>query len=204
MNLDIVIIDDHMEPDDPLIMKLKRNFRDAHFETFQNANDGAEYTLAHLDRKIVVFLDCRFDVGISGFDALKRIREKTSLVYIVMMSANSLVQLDTDDFLQFMINHRGIFFINNRETDKAVELVHKVNHLMDTKLDCILEQWVLSHDDKKLDAPYIIDDKGNSLTLKNVLDEVRQQTELGETLERNIILLAIDLLTRNKRKLADD
>lgn len=35
-------------------------------------------------------MDCKFDVGLQGVQGLEKIRQKTSLVSIVMMSANAL------------------------------------------------------------------------------------------------------------------
>lgn len=198
MGFEIVIIDDNIKPTDPLPRTLGKNFKDAKIENFTDAGEGSDYVLNNLTKKIIVFLDCRFDSGIQGIEALKKIREKTSLVYIIMMSANQLLQMD-EDSVRFMINHRGIFFLRNTEIDKAIELVNKINHLMDTKLDCVLEQWILNHPEESLNKPYITSSDGEILSLKDVLNEIRNQSDLGKTLEKNLMMLTIDLLTRGKR-----
>lgn len=199
MNLEIIVIDDNMSKTDPFIRNLSKKFPDVNIETFNNAKDGSAYVLDNLDKKIIVFLDCRFEIGIQGVDALKKIREKTSLVYIIMMSANSLPQMESDS-LSTMINNQGIFFINNTETEKAVELVNCIVHLMDTKLDCVLENWISSHTDDVQNKPFI-NSGGKGYTLKDMLSEIRKQTEFGKMIEKNIMSLTIDLIARNKRSL---
>lgn len=203
MDFEIVIIDDNMKKTDPLARILEKTFINAEVNIFTDANAGSSYVLENLSRKIIVFLDCRFDTGMQGIEALKRIREKTTLVYIIMMSANQLLQME-EDAIRFMINHRGIFFIKNTEIDEAIRLVNKVNYLMDTKLDCVLEQWILSHPQDSLNKPYITTSEGQTLTLHEVLEQIRNQTDFGKNLERNLMLLTIDLLTRNKRTIRND
>lgn len=198
MNLEIIVIDDNMSKTDPFIRNLSKKISNINIETFNDANDGSAYVLSNLDKKMIVFLDCRFDAGIQGVDALKRIREKTSLVYIIMMSANPLSQMESES-LSSMINNQGIFFISNTETEKSVELVNNIIHLMNTKLDCVLEDWISNHTDEIQNRPYI-NSGDKTYTLKDVLSEIRKQTEFGKTIERNMILLAIDLIVRNKKK----
>lgn len=199
MNLEIIVIDDNMSKTDPFIRNLSKKISNINIETFNDANDGSAYVLSNLDKKMIVFLDCRFDAGIQGVDALKRIREKTSLVYIIMMSANPLSQMESES-LSSMINNQGIFFISNTETEKSVELVNNIIHLMNTKLDCVLEDWISNHTDEIQNRPYI-NSGDKTYTLKDVLSEIRKQTEFGKTIERNMILLAIDLIVRNKKNI---
>lgn len=203
MDFEIVIIDDNIKETDPLPRTLGKTFQDAEIKNFSDANNGSDYILSNLTKKIIVFLDCRFDTGMQGIEALKRIREKTSLVYIIMMSANQLLQME-EDSIRFMVNHRGIFFIKNTEIDEAIRLVNKINYLMDTKLDCILEQWILNHPQDSLNNPYITTSEGKVLSLNDVLNEIRRQSDFGKSLERNLMMLTIDLLTRNKRTVTND
>ena len=203
MDFEIIIIDDNMKETDALPRTLCKTFPNAAVKNFSDANTGSDYVLDNLTKKIIVFLDCRFDIGMQGIQALRRIREKTSLVYIIMMSANQLLQME-EDSIRFMINHRGIFFIKNTEIDEAIRLVNKINYLMDTKLDCILEQWILSHPQDTLNNPYITTSEGKILSLNDVLNEIRSQSDFGKSLERNLMLLTIDLLTRNKRTVSND
>ena len=203
MDFEIVIIDDNIKNTDPLPRTLSKSFPSAIIKNFADAEEGSNYILSNFKKKIIVFLDCRFDSGIQGIEALKRIREKTSLVYIIMMSANQLLQLE-EESVKFMVNHRGVFFIRNTEIEKATELVTKINYLMDTKLDCVLEQWILNHPEELLNKPYITTSDKGVMSLNDVLVEIRNQSDFGKTLERNLMVLTIDLFTRGKRMIAND
>lgn len=192
MKTEIVVIDDQMKDNDPFVRSIQKERPEDIVTVKQDAEEGVEYILSDLKKKVIVFLDCRFDSGIQGIDALKKIREKTSLVYIVMMSANPLSQME-EETLKAMINHRGIFFISHNETDKALELIEKVEYLMDSKVDCVLEQWITEKDEKSLEEPYLI--VGDvEYTLKNILNEIRLQTSFGKDVEKKIVRLAIHLL----------
>ena len=196
MQTEILVIDDHMPERDPFVRFVQKKRPEAVVTVLHDAQEGVEYILDDLKKKVIVFLDCRFDTGIQGIDALKRIREKTSLVYIVMMSANSLSQME-EETLKAMINHRGIFFISHNEMDKALELIERIEYLMDSKIDCVLEQWIMEKDEKSLEEPYLI--IGDvEYTLKNILDEIRLQTSFGKDVEKKIIRLAIHLLQNKK------
>ena len=45
---------------------------------------------------------------------------------------------------------------------------------------------------------------GKTYTLRNILSEVREQTETGRQLEKNLMMLTIDLLLREKETLQDE
>ena len=182
MKTEILIIDDHMSLHDPFVRSIRKNRPEAVVTVLDDAGKGVEYISNDLRKKVVVFLDCRFDSGIQGVDALRRIREKTSLVYIVMM------------------NHRGIFFISNTEMDKALELIEKIEYLMDSKVDCVLEQWIMDRDDIVSNEPYIIVG-GVEYSLRDILDEIRLQTPFGKEVEKKMVRLAVHLLQNKKASL---
>ena len=92
MNFEIIIIDDNMQSSDPFVRRLEKVFQDARVILFPDVRESLDYIFDNLSKKLIVFLDCKFDTGLQGIDGLKRIREKTSLLYIVMMSANSPLQ----------------------------------------------------------------------------------------------------------------
>lgn len=95
MNFEIIIIDDNMQSSDPFVRRLEKVFQDARVILFPDVRESLDYIFDNLSKKLIVFLDCKFDTGLQGIDGLKRIREKTSLLYIVMMSANSPLQQPT-------------------------------------------------------------------------------------------------------------
>lgn len=66
-----------------------------------------------------------------------------------------------------------------------------------------LERWILNHSEDEQNEPYLITTTGETYSLKDILKEIRQQTEFGRKMEQNIIMLAVDLLTRGKRVIND-
>ncbi len=109
MDFEIIIADDNMSSTDPFVRRLEKKYPNTDVKLFSEIQKCLDYIFDNLSQKMIVFLDCKFDVGLQGIDALKQIREKTSLLYIVMMSANSPLQLPSDDIIE-MINNKGIYF----------------------------------------------------------------------------------------------
>ena len=66
-----------------------------------------------------------------------------------------------------------------------------------------IEDWINSHPSKNLDDPFLVLGNGKTLTLKEVLSEVRLQTDMGKKFRKDLIKLTIDLLVRKKEKLND-
>lgn len=180
MDFKIIVIDDNMSQTDPFIRRFQKTYSDVEVSLFQDANKGVKFILQNLSVKMIVFLDCKFDMGIQGMDALRKIREKTSLLYIIMMSANSLFQLPLEDVIE-MINNEGIYFINNSDTQKADGLIKEIRHKWETHFDCVLEQWLQSH---KVTSIPVINRGGIDYSLNDILNEVRLQTGFGKEIEQ--------------------
>lgn len=194
----IVVIDDNMRAHAPFIKRLEKNFPYATVELFETVEKGTENILSNINNKTIVFMDCRFDLGFQGVDGLKTIRDTTSLVGIVMMSANPIKDLENSD-IQFMINSKDIYFIRNNDLIGAEEKVRHIIQEWDTRIDCVLEQWVLNRKAANLDEPYIKTEEGIK-SLSEILSEIRKRTAIGIRLERNILMLAVDLLTKDNVK----
>src|SRR5690606_13001127 len=88
----IVVIHDDMDDDYPLIVMLKDKYSDENVIFFKHSQEGLNYVLENLGKKMVVLLDKNFKDkdDISGLKVFEKIREKTALVYIVLISANSI------------------------------------------------------------------------------------------------------------------
>lgn len=76
MNFEIIIIDDNMQSSDPFVRRLEKVFQDARVILFPDVRESLDYIFDNLSKKLIVFLDCKFDTGLQGIDGLKRIREK--------------------------------------------------------------------------------------------------------------------------------
>lgn len=194
----IVVVDDNMRAHAPFIKRLEKNFPNASVELFDTVEKGTDDILSNINSKTIVFMDCKFDLGLQGFDGLKKIRDATSLIGIVMMSANSIDHFDNPD-IQLMINSKDIYFIRNNDLIEAEEKVRSIIQEWDSRIDCVLEQWVLNRKDANMDEPYIKTEEGIK-SLSEILSEIRKRTAIGLRLERNILMLAVDLLTKDNVK----
>lgn len=191
----IIIVDDNMKPTDAFIMWMKKKVLNAEVVSFRTVEEALSFIFEHLEEKMIIFLDCKFNMGLQGVDGLKKIREKTSLVSVVMMSAKSLNQMENLE-LEAMINSDKLYFIKNGDLKKAEKLVAEIQKKWVSELDCVLEQWVKNHNSEVRSKPYMVTSEG-VLSLNDVLVRIRMRTSLGLKLEKQILQVAVDGLTKD-------
>ena len=181
----LVFIDDNMRDLDldPFVRTIADLNTDAEVAVFTNPEEGLSYILGRLNTRMIVFLDCKLDgYKLQGIDVLSSIREKTSLLYIVMMSANNLAQMQTSSIIQ-MINEEYICFFdrNNNLPEDACRVIEKIKQLWNVRFDCVLENWLARHGE---DAQKVVLKKdGRGYTWNDILQELRNQTKLGKSFE---------------------
>ena len=201
----IVVIHDGLIPKiDPLLVALQNKFGEKNVIHHENSNDGLDYVLKNINQKMIVVLDINFSKGeLSGLEVFKSIRDKTALIYVILITADELIKLKNDD-LVFLINHDA-FALESVTADytRIVSLVENASHKLDARVDAVLEDWITKQPKEKREKPYITTKDGKAYTLDDILESIRQQTEIGKHMERNILKLAVDLLTRQKTKLDD-
>lgn len=202
--LKIVIIDDNFQETDPLKVSLEIQIPEADIILRKKASEGLSYILENLSSKMIVLLD--YDLGQgeeNGTDILLKIREKTSLIYIIMITAKLLDTIPNKDLMTY-VNKGALAVIDKTVSlQEKIELIKNAIHKLDTRVDSVLEQWILNHTYDERETPYL-KTSTETYTLNDVLKEIRTQTPLGQKLERNIMLLAVDLLTRGKKELGND
>ena len=186
MSFKLVFIDDNMREGlkHPFVRAIGKLQQDAEMNVFQDPQQGLQYVLDNLNSKMIVFLDYKFDgYGLQGINVLKQIRERTSLLYIVMMSANSIGQFAAADVIE-MINEDYIWFFdrNNGTMQDASKLIDRIKHLWNVRFDCILEEWLLRHpEDNSKEA---FSELGKTYTWNDILVELRHQTSVGKAFEQ--------------------
>jgi DNA-binding NtrC family response regulator len=204
-NTEIVIIDDSFDMFDPLVIELKEHFPEANVTVKNNPNEGLNFVLANLSKKIIVLLDYNFKTGQpKGHDILLKIREKTSLVYVIIMTAKQFSTIPHGELIDFVNNDALAVVQNTVDTAEIMKLVSKAVQQLNVRVDCVLEQWISNHSEDKQNEPYLATTQGVMFTLKDILREIRQQTDFGRKMERNIMMLTVDLLTRGKKQVSDD
>lgn len=200
----VLVIHDGIKKNDPLIFSLEEKYGVDNVIFEKRSSKGLKYIKEHLTSKIIVLLD--FDLGIGephAPEVLEEIRKMTSLVYVIVITAKEFSTIPHDALVNF-INNEALGIIQNTESiNKILELVDKAVHQLDTRVDCVLEQWIANHSKKEKEKPYLTTKSNKVYTLEDLMVEIRKETVLGQQLEKSILQLAIDLLTRQKKKLND-
>ena len=186
MSFKVVFIDDNLKKGlkEPFVLSIKKFRHQIEASVFVDPAQGLQYVLDNMNSRMIVFVDCRFDgYGLQGINLLKQIREKTSLLYIVMMSANNLNQIAGIELVE-MINQDYIWFLdrNNSTIQDACNLLDTIAALWDSRFDCVLEQWLIRHQEDKEKVVYQKD--RNTYSWEQLLTEVRLRTDVGRDFER--------------------
>ena len=186
MKYKLVFIDDHMQEgtNDAFVRAIGKKLSDAELAVFTDPNEGLKFIMDNLSSQIIAFIDCKFDgFAKQGTDLLKEIRKQTSLLYIVMMSANNLKQIEGID-ISAMINEDFIWFYdrNNGSNEEACALIQRITQYWSSRFDCVLERWLVRHPEDKAKIVYSRNRKAYSW--EQLLKEVRLQTEVGKDFAR--------------------
>lgn len=180
----IIIVDDTMGKMDPFVINMKINYAaDAVISYFDNVEDAMTFVDNHMAERMIIFMDCKFGSIWQGIDAVIDIRKKTALIYVVMMSANPMSQLKSDDLIK-LINTENIFFIKNTDEDGAKEKIEKICSIWKSRFDCILERWLIRHPEIADKEAYSTVEK--KYTWKDILSELRMQTPAGKAMEQMV------------------
>lgn len=203
MSFKLVFIDDNMKDgvSDAFVRAIGKKISEAVISVFTNPDDGLKFIMANMNSQLIAFVDCKFDGYVrQGIDILKEIRKKTSLLYIVMMSANNLKQIEGADIVS-MINEDFIWFYdrNNGSVEEACSLIQHITQYWSSRFDCVLERWLLRHpeDLQKIAFKQV---SGESYTWGQILSELRLQTEVGRLFEQMINEFYIYQLNNKKNE----
>lgn len=203
MNYKLVFIDDNMREgnDNPFVRSIGKFKKEADISVFTDPEKGLNFVLENLNSRMIVFVDCKFDgYGLQGINILKQIREQTSLLYIVMMSANAISQIAGLDIIE-MINEDYIWFFdrNNGTVTDACNLIDRIRKLWTTRFDCVLEQWLIRHPEDNGKEAFSEASTGKSYTWADILMELRLQTSVGKSFEKMLNEYYIYQFTHSKK-----
>lgn len=198
-NYKIVIIHDDLPDNDPLIAELEIKYGQGSVKLIKKSQEGLDYVLDNLNQKIIVILDLNFKTGEpSGVQVFEDIRQKTSLVYVLIWTSSDIADINKDD-LKSMINNDALGLLSSTDdVDKILSMVDLAAHRLDTRVSSALEDWINSQPELDRTKPYITSKEGKTYNLDQILEEVRLQTPFGMQTEKNILLLAIDMLVENE------
>lgn len=195
----IIIVDDTMGEKDPFVVELKLDYqKTAKVSYFTKVDDAMAFVDEHMSERMVIIMDCRFGSVWQGVDAVMKLREKTSLVYVIMMSANNVNQLSSNDIM-FLMNTENIYFIKNTDISGAKAKIDKIQGLWNVRFDCVLEQWLIRHPEDNDKEAFSEASSGKAYTWGNILVELRQQTAVGKSFEKMLNEYYIYQLTHSKK-----
>lgn len=180
----IIIVDDTMGEKDPFVVNMKLDYADdAEVSYFENVESAMSFVDDHMSERMIIFMDCKFGSVWQGIDAVINLRKKTALIYVVMMSANPMNQLKSEDLIT-LINTENIFFVKNTDEDGAKEKIEKIRSIWISRFDCILERWLTRHPEDADKEAYSTLSK--RYTWKDILSELRMQTTAGKAMEQMV------------------
>ncbi len=203
MDFKLVFIDDNLSMKEPLIQHIRIHFDIEDYNVFQDPEEGLEYVLNNLNKRMIVFIDRNFD-GYSkqGLNLLKEIRNQTSLLYIVMMSANPLsdISVSSQDLIEMMNSENFFYFDRSNGSFEDVDIIiNSIKKQWSVKFDCVLEDWLLRHPEDNKKEAFTETDSGKKYTWEDILIELRQQTAIGKSFEKKLNQYYIHLLNRSKK-----
>lgn len=182
----VVFIDDNLNELSPFVQGIRKSYEEIDGVcVYRNPDEGLRYVMSHLDDRMIVFIDWDFGSNRDkGIDLLKRIRSKTSLLYIVMMSANDINGNIPPESIVEMINEENIFYLHrSKDFDVVKSIVDKICRSWKTRFDCILEQWLVRHPEDGHTEAFSDVASGKVYTWAEILSELRKQSDVGKYFE---------------------
>jgi DNA-binding NtrC family response regulator len=194
----IVIIDDQIQTDRPLVVKLQQRFKDV--KVFNKPKEGLDFIEENLEKKLIVILDIKFpEAQLDGHSVLEKINKKTELTPVILWSA---VDEKDETFSDFINNKAYAFLKQTTPTTDIVDKVVEAYEAQNSNIASAIEEYLTTRLKFDGDKDHIITlSDGKKYTLEQLLDEVRTQTPFGRQFSKDLNILTIDLLLRGKKKL---
>jgi hypothetical protein len=194
----VIVIHDDIADDSPIMVMLKEKHGDENVLLIKHSQEGLDFVLGNLGTKMIVLLDKNFygNKEISGIRVFEKIREKTSLVYIILITVSKITELD-DDELKMLIN-KDLFKFESFTSDYTtiLNLVDEAILSLSLRIDCVIEEWIMKHPDEARNKPLIKNKEGVSFTMNEVMQSIREESEVGIEFERSLLKLAIEIFSR--------
>lgn len=193
--IEIIVIDDNLSEDSPLMITLQMEY--SIVKLFKNSNDGLEYILRNLIKKMIIILDINFPSNeYNGHRVLAEIREQNKLIPVIIWSAKDGSEEDFTDF----INNHALFYVKQTDTYKNIlSKVKEAEHRLNLDVATAMENWLAQQDNQN--EKMIVLGNGKSYSANELIEEIRLETEDGQKIEENLLQLTIDLLFRKKEQI---
>ncbi len=164
----IVIIDDDITMDQPLIGFLKNSYDEKNVHLFQKSEEGVKFVEKNLSKKIIVLLDIMFNGKELGFEVFNEISKKSALVCFIVMTGN--VEQVSRKGLEDLINGHAWYIIQRDKPAKEIlSIIASAEQHIQLRVDGALEEWILRHSPDEQQKPFLKTRSGNSFTLLDIL-----------------------------------
>lgn len=195
-NVNIIIIDDELDlEDDPLVFELNLMYQSV--VILHTPDEGIEYVKNHLNQKNIVLLDYRFTANThNGSFVLDEIRKVSKSMPVILWTANA----DKINEYVEIINNQVFAVMAKAPYEPLLEKIKEAEILLNSSIEGALEEWILLQEENQ-DQPYMITANGEQYTLNDLLRLIRLEDPIGKEIEKDLIMLTIDLLLRQKEKL---
>ena len=200
----IVIIDDDLQfITKPLYEELVDIYGQNNIIWKETPEEGLTYLESNLTKRTVVILDYYFGQHnrYNGLDWFQPLQDKSKLLYIILNTSHEIDIIPREQ-LKYCINNHLMSLVDKTDGyTKTLSEVEKAIGYLNNRVDCILEEWILRHEFFTREKPYMKDSTGKNISLNDVLQEIRQDTDFGREMSSKIISTAISLLQRDIDKI---
>lgn len=189
----IVIVDDELKNNHPLIVKLSQLFEEVRL--FKKASDAMAMIKECLGARIIMILDLRLSGGETGNKALIALRELSYQIPVIIWTA---VDEKTIEFFD-LINFKSYAIRDKDEsTENLLALVQQAEADINYSLSNALERWIMAQPGNHDDI-YAVATNGESYTLNQMLEEVRKDTPKGRKFTQDLVNLTIELMKKEEK-----
>jgi hypothetical protein len=193
----IVIIHDDWNENYPLVLELREKYGDDNVKFLKHSQAGIDYLMQAPTQKTIVVLDYNFKTGEpTGGDVFKKIRQKSSLVYVIIVTKSRPKDISPDDFIEFVNNHALAIAQPSGDYTEISRLVEIAIQQLEMRADVILEEWIVEKSAEDREKPFMALADKRIYTLNEILENIRQKTPLGDEITKDILGLAIDLVLK--------
>jgi hypothetical protein len=199
----IITIDDDLRfKERPLFEELVELYGEENVIWKETPKDGLEYLEKTLTMRSIVILDYHFgEKKANGLNWIKPLQEMSSLLYIIVNTSHELDTISREELKGCINNHLMALVDKTDGYEKTILEVKNAIKQLNNRIDCILEEWILRHEFFTREKPYMKDENGNLISMNDVLNNIRMDTDLGKLMLSNIISTAISLLQKDIDKL---
>ena len=177
MKLEIVIIDDDLKLiEDPLVWSLMDKYGEENIKFINSSQEGINYILGNLGKNLIVILDYEFSVNEKkGNEVFNEITDISKLIPIIFFTGISKIE---NEVYRDLINNHAFGIVNKMATsEELLEIVANAELFFKNSLDNAIEDWIIEKPEDK-DKPFFFTSDGMALSLNDILEEVRNQTEI--------------------------